>query len=350
VIVKHQGRTLGTTPIRVDLPAGKQTIELTSAALHIKTKLTLDVSANNPNAIRRRLEQGELELRVSPWAYVSVDGKPLGSTPVPVQTLYEGEHALLFERPDLGVRDRTETTRDRSPRLRRRGVIAALAIMLSAAAAADPAALTEATQLIERADYDRVPVTLSPLLADRQQPPELRARGYVLLAIALHNLLDDAGAKNAFTRALELDRSVALPASASPRTTELFRETQRNLPPPDPPRPPPEQKPLVEPREQTEQRTRTETPRDHAWQPPLWLPITTLAASIALGVTGTALMVSGKNGRANAIELDDAALAQSAFDDAQSKFRAGSGLAIGSGVGLAVTAILFTWPFGDEEP
>lgn len=48
---------------------------------------------------------GELELRVSPWAYVSLDGKLLGPTPLPVQTVADGAHELLFERPDLGVRE-----------------------------------------------------------------------------------------------------------------------------------------------------------------------------------------------------------------------------------------------------
>ncbi len=103
VSVRFKGKILGTTPGVFELPLGHQQVELINESLSIRQTRTLRVTAGMPQ-VTFEFQKGELEVRSSPWAYVSIDGKPLGSTPVPIQQLYEGSHAILLERPDLGVR------------------------------------------------------------------------------------------------------------------------------------------------------------------------------------------------------------------------------------------------------
>lgn len=104
VSIVHRGRVLGRSPGTYSLPAGAQVVELVDRARGIRQRLALEVGPGL-TTVRRTLVQGELEVRVSPWAYVSLDGRPLGASPVPVQEVYEGEHELLLERPDLGQRE-----------------------------------------------------------------------------------------------------------------------------------------------------------------------------------------------------------------------------------------------------
>jgi hypothetical protein len=42
-----------------------------------------------------------LELKVKPWADVSVDGKARGKTPLPKMTLSPGAHTVVLSHPDF---------------------------------------------------------------------------------------------------------------------------------------------------------------------------------------------------------------------------------------------------------
>ena len=41
-------------------------------------------------------------VRASPWAEVKLNGKSLGTTPLPEQEIYEGKHTLELTNPDTG--------------------------------------------------------------------------------------------------------------------------------------------------------------------------------------------------------------------------------------------------------
>jgi hypothetical protein len=43
--------------------------------------------------------EGTLQLLVKPWAEVSLDDKPVGTTPLPPLTLAAGEHVVRLVRP-----------------------------------------------------------------------------------------------------------------------------------------------------------------------------------------------------------------------------------------------------------
>jgi len=104
--VLWKGRVIGRAPGRVALPPGPQEVELVSLQLHARRRLQVKA----PGSARLVFEQGELEVLVSPWANVMIDGQPLGPSPVPVQTLWEGTHTVVFERPEPRYRAAVEVT------------------------------------------------------------------------------------------------------------------------------------------------------------------------------------------------------------------------------------------------
>jgi serine/threonine-protein kinase len=95
-----RGRLLGRAPGHLALPPGTQELELLNPELGARRRVRVTV----PGTTRATLAKGELELRVSPWAYVTIDGRPLGASPVPAQSLWEGPHQVRFERPERGYR------------------------------------------------------------------------------------------------------------------------------------------------------------------------------------------------------------------------------------------------------
>lgn len=48
-------------------------------------------------------EPGQADIRAIPWANVSIDGKPVGVTPLPPQRLVAGPHTVALSNPELGV-------------------------------------------------------------------------------------------------------------------------------------------------------------------------------------------------------------------------------------------------------
>lgn len=104
--VLWKGRVIGRAPGRVALPPGPHEVELVSLPLHARRRLQV----KSPGSARVVFEQGELEVLVSPWANVTVDGQPLGPSPVPVQALWEGSHTVVFERPEPRYRAAVEVT------------------------------------------------------------------------------------------------------------------------------------------------------------------------------------------------------------------------------------------------
>jgi len=49
-------------------------------------------------------EPGRLKINLLPWARVSLDGQPLGSTPIDLE-VPAGRHQVLLENPDLDRRE-----------------------------------------------------------------------------------------------------------------------------------------------------------------------------------------------------------------------------------------------------
>ena len=54
------------------------------------------------------LAKGSIAVKVSPWAYVKLDGKQLGETPISARTVYEGAHVIELSNTNLNVTRRLE--------------------------------------------------------------------------------------------------------------------------------------------------------------------------------------------------------------------------------------------------
>ncbi len=191
------------------------------------------------------------------------------------------------------------------------------------------APLEMASSLLERAQYEQVGVVLAPYLADKGVPPADRARGHVLLGISLHNLHDEASARLAFGRALELDAGIALPAGVSPRTAAVFADSKRAVV-------------VVSP-----------APAAVLPGPPVasasvsgrrWAAVAAFGVTAAAAAIGAGLIARGLTGRAQADRDPEAASAERRFQEAQTFFRWGSGVAFAAGATLLVGLVLFLWP------
>ncbi len=107
VNVAVKGKAVGRTPLKLALPAGRYPVRLTDPN-GLDKSLTVVIRAGATTTNNVTFAKGKLDLRVSPWAHVKLDGKPLGTTPVPVQELYEGVHKLELNNPELGKTKKLE--------------------------------------------------------------------------------------------------------------------------------------------------------------------------------------------------------------------------------------------------
>ena len=101
------GRSIGMTPLaeRLVLARGPHTIELRHPNYPVFTRnVVLDDSACDLKFDLNRMF-AFLDVRVSPWAAVAVDGQPVDTTPLerPV-ALTLGEHIITLSHPELGTR------------------------------------------------------------------------------------------------------------------------------------------------------------------------------------------------------------------------------------------------------
>jgi eukaryotic-like serine/threonine-protein kinase len=97
------GKDLGQTPVvGASISAGSHGMKLVNAPLGISRKMALDVAEGETKKISFHLEKGKVRFIVRPWANVTLDGKPLGATPMPDQEIFEGKHQVLLSNPKLG--------------------------------------------------------------------------------------------------------------------------------------------------------------------------------------------------------------------------------------------------------
>jgi serine/threonine protein kinase len=105
--VAIDGRSLGTTPLSADpvLIRGRHNITLRNPYYPEVTR-TVDLNrANCTLAFDLGREVAELDIRVTPWAIVAVDGRVVDTTPMdkPIPVAL-GSHEITLTHPELGVR------------------------------------------------------------------------------------------------------------------------------------------------------------------------------------------------------------------------------------------------------
>jgi hypothetical protein len=104
VEVFERGRKLASRDGRVTLPAGRHDLQFRNKALGIDTRRTVEVVANAEAPVAIDVQPGSVSVNALPWASVSIDGAPVGDTPLANLALAAGPHDVVFKHPEFGER------------------------------------------------------------------------------------------------------------------------------------------------------------------------------------------------------------------------------------------------------
>lgn len=116
VEVFEDGQLVGTSGSdRLSLPAGSHALELVNADLGYRARVTATVAAGKTAALPVDAPRVAVHVNATPWADVTVDGRPLGETPLANVLLPIGPHTLTFVHPELGQRVETVVVRAGGP-------------------------------------------------------------------------------------------------------------------------------------------------------------------------------------------------------------------------------------------
>jgi hypothetical protein len=109
------GTKVGATGTSVELPAGRHSLDLLNATLEFRTSLTVDVPAGGTASPVVTVPRGKLSINATPWADVSLDGKPIGQTPIANLDVPIGTHDVIWRHPQLGERRQTVVVTAQTP-------------------------------------------------------------------------------------------------------------------------------------------------------------------------------------------------------------------------------------------
>jgi hypothetical protein len=114
-ILEHSDR-LGTSGIsRPMLPAGRHEISLVNQTLGYRDRRTAEVVSAKTTTLRVEAPKAVVSVNARPWADVSIDGKPMGETPIANVAVPIGTHEVVFRHPQLGERRQTVVVTTQGP-------------------------------------------------------------------------------------------------------------------------------------------------------------------------------------------------------------------------------------------
>jgi serine/threonine-protein kinase len=115
--VREAGSLLGVTSVdRLMLPAGRHTLDVSSAPLGFQTTVSFDVQPGRTAAATVPIPNGTLSLNALPWANVTLDGQALaGTTPFANLEVMIGPHEIVWKHPQLGERRETVLVTAKAP-------------------------------------------------------------------------------------------------------------------------------------------------------------------------------------------------------------------------------------------
>ncbi|MBK7861787.1 MAG: serine/threonine protein kinase [Archangiaceae bacterium] len=85
-------KKLGRTPLEVSMPGASAQLRLVSAA----DGIDFDYELKGEQPQRFAVPRATLHVRVDPWAEVTLDGRPLGMTPMAPITVFAGRHVIVL--------------------------------------------------------------------------------------------------------------------------------------------------------------------------------------------------------------------------------------------------------------
>lgn len=87
--------------------AGTYQLELINTALGINMRRQVTFLAGQITRVDVTLPSGRVSINAQPWAEVSIDGRPVGETPLANLSVAVGEHDVVFRHPQLGEQRQT---------------------------------------------------------------------------------------------------------------------------------------------------------------------------------------------------------------------------------------------------
>jgi len=100
-------RRLGTLPLKeAPLKPGRHRLQVRSRRLGYSIYRTVTLKAGGHQRLHIAPRKGTISIKVRPWAKVTLDGKALGTTPIPSRKVYEGYHVLVLTNDNLNVKKR----------------------------------------------------------------------------------------------------------------------------------------------------------------------------------------------------------------------------------------------------
>jgi len=104
VKILERGEVLGTSATsRIMIPAGSHDLEISNPSLGYSNRRRVEIEPGK-NAVVLVEARAPLNVNARPWAEVTIDGSPVGVTPIANHVLPLGTHQILFHHPQLGDR------------------------------------------------------------------------------------------------------------------------------------------------------------------------------------------------------------------------------------------------------
>jgi hypothetical protein len=105
VDVLENGEVVGTSgAAKIMIAAGKHELVLRNNDLGFESGRALSVAPGQVAAVDIVAPTARLNVNARPWADVSIDGEPVGQTPLANLELAVGTHEIVFRHPQLGSR------------------------------------------------------------------------------------------------------------------------------------------------------------------------------------------------------------------------------------------------------
>ncbi len=103
--VYEDGQLLGTSKSeRIMLAAGHHEVQLVNETVGYRSIREFDVPVGRTATVEVTLPTARVDINAVPWAEVTVDGRPVGQTPLSGVSLTLGPHSVTFTHPQLGER------------------------------------------------------------------------------------------------------------------------------------------------------------------------------------------------------------------------------------------------------
>jgi hypothetical protein len=96
------GRLVGSSAGPVALAEGRHVFEVVNETLGFRATYAAEVTGGQMASVPIKAPNGRLSVNAVPWANVSMDGAPLGETPLANLTVPIGTHEFVFRHPQFG--------------------------------------------------------------------------------------------------------------------------------------------------------------------------------------------------------------------------------------------------------